>query len=271
MKHLLWLGMSLLILTACGRSSTPTDDSSRFTTEETSQGISDDTSSSSVETSATETMGTSEEQANEVAATIVGTWEQANLTLMIDKDGHWQFEGEINSQGTLKVGMESGLTKMVKLYGFNENIANIGNYFIAHINEANDKMSFGYLGTFHRVGNTVDELADTTYMDVVETEGIDFSRSLLGTWTMRNKDYHYQSVWNYNPDGTFEIFSDGKGEAITGTYTVEYLDGDRIKLFIIYDGETEEHSTEYLLKDGLLIEEELEWATRIRNTDPAAP
>jgi len=267
-----FLLLFVLLLAACGRTATPTENTSeRSQTIQTSV-IHETTMETSTNQASSETNVTSGTQSIpvETQANLVGTWVQENLTLTIDEEGHWQLTGGITSQGTLKVAVDNGTIKMVKLYGFNVNIDSIGNYFIANINEDSSKMNFGYLGTFTRQGQAEHILTDHTYMDVLERETIDFNHNLLGTWTMKNKEYDFQNVWNYNPDGTFEVYSDGKGEAMTGTYQVDYLENDQINLTITYDG-GETHTSDYTLRDGTLTEAGFEWAAQIRNTVPLAP
>jgi len=267
-----FLLLFVLLLAACGRTATPTENTSeRSQTIQTSV-IHETTMETSTNQASSETNVTSGTQSIpvETQANLVGTWVQENLTLTIDEEGHWQLTGGITSEGTLKVAVDNGTIKMVKLYGFNVNIDSIGNYFIANINEDSSKMNFGYLGTFTRQGQAEHILTDHTYMDVLERETIDFNHNLLGTWTMKNKEYDFQNVWNYNPDGTFEVYSDGKGEAMTGTYQVDYLENDQINLTITYDG-GETHTSDYTLRDGTLTEAGFEWAAQIRNTVPLAP
>lgn len=272
MKRLLLL-LFVLLLAACGRTTTPIESTSeRSQTTQTSV-VHETTMETSTDQTSSKTNATSETQEpipDETQANLVGTWVQENLTLTIDEEGHWQLTGGITSQGTLKVAVDNGAIKMVKLYGFNVNIDSIGNYFIANVNEDSRKMNFGYLGTFTRQGQAEHVLTDNAYMDVVERETIDFNHNLIGTWTMKNKEYDFQNVWNYNPDGTFEVYSDGKGEAMTGTYQIDYLENDQINLTITYDG-GETHTSEYTLRDGTLTEAGFEWAAQIRNTVPPTP
>lgn len=269
MKRIIFV-LFMLLLASCGRTTTPEESTeSSHSTQATSMTTSETISDIPI-TSSSDTTETNELIPAETSANIVGTWTQENLTLTVDDQGHWQLTDGITSQGSLKVAVDNGNVKMVKLYGFNVSIDSIGNYFIAHFNHDSSKMTFGYLGTFSRQGTAKHTLADSAYMEVVEHEPIDFNHSLLGTWTMKNKEYDFQTVWNYNPDGTFEVYSDGKGEAMTGVYQVEYLENDRIRLTITYDG-GESHTSDYLLRDGTLTEEGFEWASQIRNTVPNAP
>lgn len=247
----------LIILTACNRQTSPTDESTQVsTTHSTSEPAISESSTS--------------EELTVYPANIVGTWKQENLTLTVDSDGNWQFSGNIISQGTLQVAAATNDMKLLKFYGFDTEIDNIGNYFIARFNESSTSLNLGYLGNFLREGDTEQELSDLTYMDVVEGE-IDFSQSIIGTWINENPDYHYQSVWNYNPDGTFEIYSDGKGEASFGIYRVESLDEHRINLYTTYEDNEEEHVSEYTLENGKLTPTDFEWQVLIRNTDPTTP
>jgi predicted aspartyl protease len=129
MKRVLLL-LFVLLLAACGRTTTPIE---RSQTTQTSV-IHETTMETSTNQTSSETNATSETQEPipvETQANLVGTWVQENLTLTIDQEGHWQLTGGITSQGTLKVAVDNGAIKMVKLYGFNVNIDSIGNYFIA--------------------------------------------------------------------------------------------------------------------------------------------
>lgn len=257
----MFLVVGLFLLVACNRQTPPP-------IEESSQS-STIPPSSQTESSFEESQSSEEIMA--VAANLVGTWQQENLKLIVDPNGNWQFSGDINSQGTLKVAVDSGNTKMVKLYGFNNNIDGIGNYFIANFNEDSSKMNFGYLGSFMRTAETDQKLEETTYMAIVERDGIDYNQSLLGTWIMKDTEAHYQNVWNYNPDGTFEVYSDGKGEASQGTYRIEIIESHRFNLFTTYEGESEEQVAEYTLDNGILIQKDFEEMAQIRNTDPGNP
>ncbi|HPR81343.1 MAG TPA: hypothetical protein PK268_05540, partial [Enterococcus sp.] len=140
-----FLLLFVLLLAACGRTATPTENTSeRSQTIQTSV-IHETTMETSTNQASSETNVTSGTQSIpvETQANLVGTWVQENLTLTIDEEGHWQLTGGITSQGTLKVAVDNGTIKMVKLYGFNVNIDSIGNYFIANINEDSSKMNFG--------------------------------------------------------------------------------------------------------------------------------
>ena len=277
MKRLCLL-FSVLIFTACAQTTTPEESTTQpASTAETSS----TTSTTPTETTPTETNTTntttapSTESTSETTtalnANIVGTWQQDQLTLTVSPHGDWQLSGNINSHGSLQVAADLNNKKLLKLYGFNVNIDGIGNYFIAHFNDDSSQVNFGYLGTFNRVGQAETSLTDDTYMTVVANDPIDFSRSLLGTWTVKDKNAHYQNIWNYNPDGTFNLYADGRGAAVSGSYQVEYLPNNRIKVTYHYDDGTAGHVTEYTLSNGTLTEDGFENMAQIRNTDPPAP
>lgn len=267
----------LFVFSACSRPApTPPTESSSMTTETTTTKPS---STSTIEESTTkpssekpEPPASSSEKPIPVddRANLVGTWEQDNQTLTIDRAGNWELEGAINSSGTFTVGADFDQTKMIKLYGFNENIGGIGTYFIANFNGDSSKMGFGYLGQFTRSTDLTSVVNSGVYQADYQTEAVDFSRNVLGTWTI-TEGTEFHNTWNYNPDGTFELFSQGLGEARTGTYSVKPLKNNWVDISYDFDDSDDAYTTAYHLSDGVMWEEEFEFIRIVRNTDPAFP
>src|SRR5699024_497523 len=171
----------LFVFSACSRPApTPPTESSSMTTETTTTKPS---STSTVEESTTKPSSEKPIPVDD-RANLVGTWEQDNQTLTFDRTGNWELEGAINSSGTFTVGADFDQTKMIKLYGFNENIGGIGTYFIANFNGDSSKMGFGYLGQFTRATDLTSVVNSGVYQEDYQTDVVDFSRNVLGTWTI---------------------------------------------------------------------------------------
>ena len=206
----------------------------------------------------------------QIKANLVGTWQQEGQNLTVDSLGNWQLTGKINSSGTLTVAADFDQTKMVRLYGFNSNIAGIGTYFIAQFNPDSSKMNFGYLGSFTRLGQTNDTLVRTIYQPAYLTEPIDFSNHIIGTWTL-TEGIEFRDTRNFNPDGSLDIYSDGRGEAMTGRYSVQYLENNRIELTMTYDESGHSFTSFYHVINGVMREEGFEDFKWVRNTVPSFP
>lgn len=236
---------------------------------ETSQTTNQSSTTNSETTSSTSSTNTTTTEEVAIAQTIpVGTFKNADNTLTIEPNGTWQFSGAITSSGTLTIAAETDHTWLLKLYGFNNNIDGIGTYQLAVLNDSGTKMNFGYLGTFTRTTNATSTFDPTLYQANVLQTPTDFNETLIGTWTTKNKDYDFQTTYNFNPDGTFERFSDGKGIADSGTYTATF-DLDVIHLNLVTKNQNQTFT--YQLQNGELIDPEFPWATLVRNTVPTTP
>lgn len=264
-----WIGLlcTLFFISACQtKPTTPT-------TTQSSTSSQTQTSSSSQATTTSQTTSStmsSSEVATQDQANLVGTWQQPNQQLTVDALGNWQLTGNINSSGTLTVAADFEQTKMVKLYGFNSNIARIGTYFIAKLNDDSSKMNFGYLGTFTRTGPSAEALSPTIYQPAYLTEAIDFSNHIIGTWTL-TEGIEFRDTRNFNPDGSLDIFSDGRGEALTGQYSVNYLSDTRLELTMTYDETGNSFTSTYTIIDGVMREEGFEDYKWTRNMVPTLP
>lgn len=270
-----WLSLlfMLVFISAC----TP-----KPTTQTTTQSTTPSTTSSQVKESSSTTATTNSsttlpiESSSEkpipvqTKANLVGTWQQEGQTLTVDSSGNWQLSGKINSSGNLTVAADFDQTKMVKLYGFNSNIAGIGTYFIAQFNPDSSKLNFGYLGSFTRVGQTNDLLVRTIYQPAYLTEPIDFSNHIIGTWTL-TEGIEFRDTRNFNPDGSLDIYADGRGEAMTGRYSVKYLENNRIELTMTYDENGYRFTSFYHVINGVMREEGFEDFKWVRNKVPVFP
>lgn len=269
MKWLSLLFMLVFISACTPKPTTPT------TTQSTVPSASSTQSSSTLTTTTSSTSAPIESSSEkpipvQIKANLVGTWQQEGQTLTVDSFGNWQLAGKINSAGNLTVAADFDQTKMVKLYGFNSNIAGIGTYFIAQFNADSSKMNFGYLGSFTRAGQTNDTLVRTIYQPAYLTEPIDFSNHIIGTWTL-TEGIEFRDTRNFNPDGSLDIFSDGRGEALTGRYSVKYLENNRIELTITYDENGYRFTSFYHVINGVMREEGFEDFKWTRNTVPILP
>lgn len=289
MRSIKW---GLIILLLCGLSgcakantsptssnTTETSQISTSSTSSTSSAASDSTSmiqSSTLDSSAdsntqsstgsTDTLATSEPQL--VQTLPIGTWSNDANTLTIAPDGSWHFTGEITSSGTLSVAAATPTMWLLKLYGFNNSIDNIGTYQLAALNQDGSKMNFGYLGLFDRIDKATTPFDPSLYQPNYLQTPTDFTQSLVGTWSTKNKDYDFQTTYNFNPDGTFERFGDGKGIADRGTFT-STQDQDQLTLTLTVNGTNQ--TLTYRFINGELIDPEFEWASLIRNTVPTRP
>ncbi|MHC5269588.1 hypothetical protein ACYSNO_10445 [Enterococcus sp. LJL98] len=264
----------LLLFSACRPKDTPPVTSS--SSENTSSSlVNESTSESKTETSTEQTSKPSESHSEapipiDTQRNLVGTWTQENQRLIVYPNGDWELSGKINSTGTLTVAADFDQTKMIKLDGFNQNIDGIGTYFIVHFNPDSTKIGFGYLGQFTRSGEQKETLSDKLFQPNYQQTAIDFNQNILGTWTIK-EGTEFHNTWNYNPDGTFEMYSEGRGSATRGTYKVKKLKNNWIDVTYTYD-ETGESSTHaYLIKDGLMTENHFEEIKMVRNLVPAFP
>ena len=268
----------LLVLFAFGACSrpTPTPPTESSTTTETTTVV--ETPSTTKETSTKPSSETPKPPTSssekpipvDTRANLVGIWVQDDQSLTIDRAGNWALDGAINSSGTFTVGADFDQTKMIKLYGFNQNIGGIGTYFIANFNKDSTKMGFGYLGQFTRSTDIANTINSDVFQANYQNEPVDFSRSVLGTWTIvEGTEFH--NTWNYNPDGTFELYSDGRGDARTGTYSVKPLKNNWVDISYDFDDSDDAYITAYHLSDGVMWEQEFEDIRIVRNTDPAFP
>ncbi|EOT45543.1 MULTISPECIES: hypothetical protein [Enterococcus] len=253
-----------------------TSTTSKSSTSESTNKIQSSTLDSKVESSTQASMTQSTESTDNLATSEpqlvqtlpIGTWSNEANTLTIDSDGSWHFTGEITSSGTLSVAAATPNMWLLKLYGFNNSIDNIGTYQLAALNQDGSKMNFGYLGLFDRIDNATAVFDPSLYQpDYLQTP-TDFTQSLIGTWSTKNKAYDFQTTYNFNPDGTFERFGDGKGIADRGTFT-STQDQDQLTLTLNVNG-TDQTLT-YRFVNGELIDPEFEWASLIRNTVPTKP
>ncbi len=261
----------LLFFSACRTTPTPPSSSSS-SSEMTSSTTTEESSSSS----STETTQISESHSEipvpiETRRNIVGTWKQENQTLTVQSDGTWQLTGEINSSGTLTVAADFEDTQLLKLYGFNENIDGIGTYFIANFNQDSTKMGFGYLGQFNRLGNVTEvNLSTDVFQNDIQTTPVDFNTTILGTWTIK-EGTEFHNTWNYNPDGTFVTFSQGRGQAMTGEYRVKQLNGNWVDVTYTFDEDGQSYTSLYLIENGMMIENHFEDIKIVRNVIPDFP
>lgn len=263
MKKLTLL-LALFLFSACSKQP-PTTTPSTTLTESSTIPIATTTSETDLPITSSDTPILIDTRAN-----LVGTWLQDGQSLTIDAAGNWHLSGTINNSGTLTIGADFNQTKMVKLYQFNQNIDGIGTYFIANFNQDSTKMNFGYLGKFTRSGTATETLDETLFQSNHQTVAIDFSYSLLGTWTI-TEGTEFQNTWNYNPDGTFETYSEGRGEAQTGTYTVKSLKNNWIDITYSFNNSADTYTTAYHLSDGVMWEKEFDYIKLVRNTNPAFP
>lgn len=276
MKQLsLSLLFALLFFSAC-RTTPTTPSESSASSEVTSSTKPDSSSEVPKPSSSSEAPKPSESRSEvpvpvEIQRNIVGTWKQNNQTLTVDTDGNWQLTGKINSSGQLTVAADFDNTQMLQLYGFNLNLDGLGTYFIANFNDDSTKMGFGYLGQFTRSGDVPAEtLSPNIFQHEYLTTPVDFNFNILGTWTIK-EGTEFHNTWNYNPDGTFELFSDGRGESMTGDYTVKDLKDNWIDVTYTFDDGSEGYTNSYLLEDGVMVQNNFEDIKIVRNLVPAFP
>lgn len=262
----------LLFFSACRKTTPPPSETTAS---------SEITSSSQIEPSTEQTTSSEVQQSSEshseepipvkTQRNLVGTWEQSKQTLTVDTDGNWQLTGKINSSGQLTVAADFNHTQMVQLYGFNQNLDGLGTYFIANFNDDSTRMGFGYLGQFTRVGDVpTTTLSPNIFQHKYLTTPVDFNTNILGTWTIKTGT-EFHNTWNYNPDGTFELYSDGRGQSTTGDYTVKALKGNWIDVTYVFDDGSEGYTNSYLLENGVMTENNFEDIKIVRNLVPDFP
>lgn len=272
--------VALLVLAGCNAnatSSTKTSTTTQSTTQVSTSMTKESTTKSSTTSTSMETTTNSQEPTTSSSVaeaqsqlTPVGTWSNGEETLTIAPDGHWQFSGGLQSGGTLSVAAMTPDTWLLKLYGFNNSIDGIGTYQLAVFNDQGTKMNFGYLGTFERQAQATQPLSTAVYQAQYVTTPTDFTQSIIGTWSTKDKNYDFQTMYNFNPDGTFERFADAKGVADSGTYTLTQ-NPDSITLTLTNQATGTDQTLTYRLDNSQLTDTQFEWASLIRNTVPSKP
>ena len=81
----------------------------------------------------------------------------------------------------------------------------------------------------------------------------------------------FHNTWNYNPDGTFETFSQGRGQAMTGEYRVKQLNGNWVDVTYTFDEDGQSYTSLYLIENGMMIENHFEDIKIVRNVIPDFP
>lgn len=243
------------------------------TAETTSADSASEVQSESTAASQTSTAG-SDSPTSQISQVrnLVGSWYNpaGDLTLTVDASGAWKIEGGNYGSGILKVGLDSGYTQLVKLYSYAGNNQDTGIYFTCVYNAAGSKMNFGELDTFERQGDPQGMLEGIAYWPQTIRQEIDLATSLPGTWQTADRDAaNYQQI-NFNPDGTFESFSENRGEWVSGHWQLDSQQGSAVQLSMSYDdGVTD--TAEWTLTEGTLSQPGHENYTLLRNLTPAMP
>lgn len=244
----------------------------KSTAETTSADSASEVQSESTAASQTPTAGSDLPGQVSQVRNLVGSWYNpaGGLMLTVDASGAWKIEGGNYGSGILKVGLDSGYTQLVKLYSYAGNNQDTGIYFTCVYNAAGSKMNFGELGTFERQEDPQGTLEGIAYWPQTIRQEIDLATSLPGTWQTADRDAaNYQQI-NFNPDGTFESFSENRGEWVSGHWLLDSQQGSAVQLNMSYDDGVTDNA-EWTLTEGTLSQPGHENYTLLRNLTPSMP
>lgn len=197
---------------------------------------------------------------NETAKNLSGSWASSDYYVEFKPDGSYTLQRLPNNpptQGQYTVmNVEEDLI-LLKLSNFSYKTAPMENYLLARVNQ--NQLRLGYFAEFTR--QSTDGLLSGNF----PTAAINFNQSLIGSWHLLNPPTEFQVYYNYNPDGTMEIFSDGRGEMVTGNYDAVY-EGNQVTLTTNWEGRS--NTEVYTIENGIYYQTNNPDVKFIRNTIP---
>lgn len=206
------LALSGLLLTACGN-----------TANDSAQQESTSTQTSSVTKTSTKNDDnySQKKTAEDQEFNLIGSFEASSkLSLNFNSDGSYTIlrDGKATA-GTFRVAAQYDRVLLLKLTQFNEKTPDMDTYVYVTFN-IDGSINVGNMGTFKSIG-TPKKIESSLYLanyleDAPETS----SDKMVGTWTNKNPDSHVIVTTNYNPDGTFERYSDASGMVTRGNFAV---------------------------------------------------
>lgn len=207
--------LSTTILTACAQQEPNNGSTSQSTTN-------NQTAATSTSTSSTKSATETQKKAEEVQKfNIIGSWEATNqLSLNFNEDGSYTIlrDGQAKA-GTFRVAAEYDNTFLLKLTNYNPQTPGLDTYLYLTTN-LDHTINVSNLGIFKSIG-TSSKLPTALYLsNYLQEEPENAGDKLVGTWTNKNRENHVITTTNYNPDGSFERFSDASGIVTRGNFAV---------------------------------------------------
>lgn len=214
-----------ILITACGHNSKKDSTSSKT---ESSKVVSDKSSSKK---------NPGKDQEVEELGNLISTWQgENNSSINFGSDGSYTLKtNNTTVGGTYKIAGKYDQTVILKMANFNSKTPGLDTYVFVDFQKSK-KISFGDLGTFTSL-NKPEKIPVSLYLPNSLTEKTsNVSDLIIGTWSNQGSGDHVYVTTNYNPDGTFESFSDASGMVRKGRYSLT-SNKDKIEITSTTDGQ----------------------------------
>lgn len=210
------------LLTACGGPNKSASKTSSDVTTKTSKKASVKKSKKKAEKE--------KKDSQEKISNLIGTWQTSNNdSISFANDGSYTFStAEGNRAGVFSIAGQYDQTLIVKMTNFDKKTPGLDTYLTFKL-DSDNALSFGEYSGFKSLGKNTEIPSKLFMAKYLTSAPTTVSQKIIGTWTNQGTESHTYSTTSYNPDGTFESFSDASGFVSKGRYSVT---GDDSKIEI---------------------------------------